>query len=226
MCDQVDGEGERISSRQSIVLDLPPSCIEFCPAHPSYLVVGTYNLQKEEQQQQQQGEDENGEEDQKSIKSQSRNGSIIVFQLRDDGKVLVPTCIPHVNIDMSSLPSHQISGANFAPALCRFRPPFPASLPRTRTSGRYLRDRVQHGHHCPVQAHASDFANASNGRLDTAERPKDTRPGRRYLVHLLRMAPHHRRPDGHHHRCRGRGPGPDSRRLPGPGRLGRSPFGA
>lgn len=85
MCDQDDGEGENISSRQSIVLDLPPSCLEFCPAHPSYLAVGTYNLQKEEQQQQ--GEDENDQEDQKTIKSQSRNGSIIVFQLREDGKV-------------------------------------------------------------------------------------------------------------------------------------------
>lgn len=73
--------GESISSTQSIVLDLPPSCLEFCPAHPSFFAVGTYNLQKSEEgpQEREDGEPPEG----KTTQPQSRNGSIIVFQLRD-----------------------------------------------------------------------------------------------------------------------------------------------
>lgn len=85
--------GEEISSIQSMVLDLPPSCIEFCPAHPSYFVVGTYNLEKSEQGGQQQDGDEDNEEggeegraQAKAAQPQNRNGSIVVFRLRD-GKV-------------------------------------------------------------------------------------------------------------------------------------------
>lgn len=90
MHNQDDGEGDSIPSRQSMVLDLPPSCIEFCPAHPSYFLVGTYNLQKEDQQQQV-GDDSSAEA--KTKLPQSRNGSIIVFQLSDDEKVSVTICI-------------------------------------------------------------------------------------------------------------------------------------
>ncbi|KAK7745994.1 hypothetical protein SLS53_002715 [Cytospora paraplurivora] len=61
-------------------LDLPPSCVEFCPAHPSYFLVGTYNLQKEEND----DNDEQGEAEEAAGKrSQTRTGSIIVFQLQD-----------------------------------------------------------------------------------------------------------------------------------------------
>ena len=44
----MDAKDGVINSLKSIGLELPPSCIEFCPAHPDYFVVGTYNLQKED----------------------------------------------------------------------------------------------------------------------------------------------------------------------------------
>lgn len=82
--------GDEISSTQSMVLDLPPSCIEFCPSHPAFFVVGTYNLEHSEQADQHEDEgvdDAEGERAQaRSAQPQNRNGSIIVFRV-DDGKV-------------------------------------------------------------------------------------------------------------------------------------------
>lgn len=76
-----------ISSSQSMVLDLPPSCIEFCPAHPSYFLVGTYNLQKEEDgrvdEEGLKDEEESDVKEEEGQRSQSRTGSIIVFQLQN-----------------------------------------------------------------------------------------------------------------------------------------------
>lgn len=79
---QSDVEGESISSVQSMILDLPPSCIEFCPAHPSYFVVGTYYLEKEEEAAQGNG-DAQDQPAAEAWKPQSRNGSLIVFRLKD-----------------------------------------------------------------------------------------------------------------------------------------------
>lgn len=83
--------GEVISSTQSMVLDLPPSCIEFCPSHPSFFVVGTYYLEKTDEGAQPNDGDGDGDEgrelsETKATQPQSRNGSIIVFRL-EDGKV-------------------------------------------------------------------------------------------------------------------------------------------
>lgn len=79
-------EGQSVSSTQSVMLDLPPSCIEFCPAHPDFFVVGTYNLEKSEDSGQIADEvDEDGEGQAPGTNAakqpQSRNGSIVVFQL-------------------------------------------------------------------------------------------------------------------------------------------------
>lgn len=72
-----------IASLQSLVLDLPPSCAEFCPAHPEYLVVGTYNLQKDDTEPApaQEG-NENG--DAAAPNPQNRNGSLIVLKVEGD----------------------------------------------------------------------------------------------------------------------------------------------
>lgn len=83
--------GESTSSTQSMILDLPPSCIEFCPAYPDLFVVGTYNLEKSEQTDTAEDEgrideEENLEASGTSKQPQSRNGSLILFQLRG-GKV-------------------------------------------------------------------------------------------------------------------------------------------
>ncbi|KAJ3939407.1 uncharacterized protein N0V96_010855 [Colletotrichum fioriniae] len=67
-----------ITSKQSLILDLPPSCIEFCSTHPSYFVVGTYNLVKEEETKTESSENADGAVPKKS---QNRNGSLVVYQL-------------------------------------------------------------------------------------------------------------------------------------------------
>ncbi|KAK4140099.1 uncharacterized protein C8A04DRAFT_15253 [Dichotomopilus funicola] len=70
----MESEGKLVQSRVSLILDLPPSCVEFCPAFPSYFLVGTYSLQA----------DSPGTENEDSGKQpQSRSGSIVVFQLTD-----------------------------------------------------------------------------------------------------------------------------------------------
>ncbi|GAW17866.1 hypothetical protein ANO14919_073330 [Xylariales sp. No.14919] len=74
-----------IASSRSLVLDLPPSCIEFCPAHPDHFIVGTYNLQKEDPATANDdgvSEHEDGSETVK--KPQSRNGSLVVFRLAEN----------------------------------------------------------------------------------------------------------------------------------------------
>lgn len=84
-----DAGGESISSTQSMILDLPPSCIEFCPAYPDLFMVGTYNLEKSEQpdtveNEQKADEEADPQTSGTSKKPQSRNGSIILFQLREE----------------------------------------------------------------------------------------------------------------------------------------------
>ncbi|KAF5022758.1 hypothetical protein F66182_5173 [Fusarium sp. NRRL 66182] len=79
-------ESEIISSKVSLTLELPPSCVQFCPAHPELFVVGTYNLQGDEQE----GKDEGDEYDDGAAATsktpQSRNGSLLVFKV--DGNQL------------------------------------------------------------------------------------------------------------------------------------------
>jgi diphthamide biosynthesis protein 7 len=72
-----------IASLRSLILDLPPSCAEFCPAHPEYLVVGTYNLQKDDNAE---AVSETPEEDNPPAapKPQSRNGSLVVLKIEGD----------------------------------------------------------------------------------------------------------------------------------------------
>ncbi len=67
-----------INSNQSIILDLPPSCIDFSPLHPDCFVVGTYYL-----------EPESGvshtlrQDDHTGRPAQDRNGSLMLFSLKD-----------------------------------------------------------------------------------------------------------------------------------------------
>lgn len=79
-----DPGGQSISSTQSVILDLPPSCIEFCPVCPSYFVVGTYYLERAEQDIEHAAAQDGAEEEvqAKPSQPQNRNGSIIVFQMK------------------------------------------------------------------------------------------------------------------------------------------------
>lgn len=78
-----------ISSKASLVLDLPPSCIQFCPAYPEYFVIGTYNLQKDDNGGQPEAEKDSQDREEPAVelkKSQSRNGSLVVY--KTDGSTL------------------------------------------------------------------------------------------------------------------------------------------
>jgi len=81
-----DEGGILIQSTKSMVLDLPPSCVEFCPAYPAYFLVGTYSLQTEPVELARPDTDPETEEDGQVAQTkqpQSRNGSIIAFKLVD-----------------------------------------------------------------------------------------------------------------------------------------------
>lgn len=86
----MDDPNTLVKSIWSQELDLPPSCVEFCAAHPSYFLVGTYDLEKDkvETEFNETADNHNGDDDGKDVqakqtkKVQSRNGSIITFQLQ------------------------------------------------------------------------------------------------------------------------------------------------
>jgi diphthine methyl ester acylhydrolase len=78
---------EPLRSKVSITLDLPPSCVQFCPAHPQYFVVGTYNLERGDEAARPDPEDETIQaENLEAKKPQSRNGSLVLF--RTDGETM------------------------------------------------------------------------------------------------------------------------------------------
>lgn len=72
-----------INSIQSLILDLPPSCIEFCPAARDYFVIGTYFLEKKEQNESAADEEDESEDIDK--KPQTRTGSLILMKVEGDG---------------------------------------------------------------------------------------------------------------------------------------------
>ena len=107
MSDSSEDWPEPVSSLQSMQLDLPPSCIEFCPAAPSYFLIGTYNLEgyegpaaaasqtteAKEEVTELQDEGHNTDNDDKTEASvtggekkgpQNRDGSILTFHLVDN----------------------------------------------------------------------------------------------------------------------------------------------
>ncbi|KFG82369.1 hypothetical protein MANI_015419 [Metarhizium anisopliae] len=72
-----------ISSTKSMRLELPPSCLQFCPVDRSCFVVGTYNLESQDPTEQQQ----DLPEESTFKRPQSRNGSLMLFHL--DGSDLI-----------------------------------------------------------------------------------------------------------------------------------------
>ena len=76
-------EGILVKPFISTTLDLPPSCIEFSRVSPDFFVVGTYNLEKDEGPEEPQ-ENEDNENATKLKKPQERNGSLVLYGLKDD----------------------------------------------------------------------------------------------------------------------------------------------
>ncbi|KAF2646249.1 hypothetical protein P280DRAFT_440093 [Massarina eburnea CBS 473.64] len=93
-----------ITSLQSLILDLPPSCIEFCPLNPQYAVVGTYNLEKQPTDRSG-DENEQTTEDVEEPKPQERNGSIILVKVHGDSVLIVQTlATPFAVLDIHFAP--------------------------------------------------------------------------------------------------------------------------
>jgi len=72
----------------SLMLDLPPACISFCPTQPQYFVVGTYLLHHDDDRSVT-SEGINAAEASDSARSvgatrQRRSGSLQLYQLQDD----------------------------------------------------------------------------------------------------------------------------------------------
>ncbi|KAH7029392.1 uncharacterized protein B0I36DRAFT_374925 [Microdochium trichocladiopsis] len=101
------GEPEPTTSLKSLILDLPPSCIEFCPAHPSYFVVGTYNLEKDEAHSEPPAEGEDDVKGAQEVKrKQNRKGSLVVFRLGKSEVAQVQTFqYPSAILDLHFHPS-------------------------------------------------------------------------------------------------------------------------
>ncbi|KAH0283988.1 WD40 repeat-like protein [Aureobasidium namibiae CBS 147.97] len=98
-----------IDSIKSLVLDLPPSCIEFCSAARDYFVVGTYFLEKREQDASvAEGEKSKDEEDKSEDvgkKPQTRTGSLILFKVEGDEIITISTTpTPYAILDLHFSP--------------------------------------------------------------------------------------------------------------------------
>ncbi|XXH01123.1 pre-rRNA processing [Hypoxylon texense] len=108
-------QGRSIIPLRSLTLDLPPSCIEFCPAHPDFFIVGTYNLQKEEEESAVEVPLED-EEQQQTKHVQTRNGSLVVFQLTATTDIThVQTVLyPSAILDLHFHPLWQTKGSVIA----------------------------------------------------------------------------------------------------------------
>ncbi|KAF2196176.1 hypothetical protein GQ43DRAFT_405650 [Delitschia confertaspora ATCC 74209] len=100
-----------VPSTKSMILDLPPSCVEFWPLNPQYAVIGTYNLQKEEANAE---PGEGPEADELSEvaeekKSQHRNGSLILVEVNGDEVNIIQTlATPSAILDLHFCPSHSL----------------------------------------------------------------------------------------------------------------------
>lgn len=70
-------EARTINSLTTYVLEKPPSCIEFLPLDHNFCVIGTYYLDTGD------GQECPRDTDQATNVAQSRNGSLILFNLNE-----------------------------------------------------------------------------------------------------------------------------------------------
>ncbi|KAF2490082.1 WD40 repeat-like protein [Lophium mytilinum] len=89
-----------VASIDSLVLDLPPSCVEFWPLDPEYAVVGTYNLE--------QSNDSEEKTESATERPQSRNGSLILIHSSADlilSKIVQTLSTPFAILDVHFTPT-------------------------------------------------------------------------------------------------------------------------
>ncbi|KAG5948748.1 hypothetical protein E4U53_006165 [Claviceps sorghi] len=104
---------EPTASTAHLTLDLPPSCVQFCPENPGLFVVGTYNLDKDSASARTEFTDFTAaegfpqQEDGAINVPQSRNGSLLLFLLDGSSLTLVQTeTQPSALLDLRFHPSY------------------------------------------------------------------------------------------------------------------------
>lgn len=96
----------RAKSKNCLILDVPPSCLEFSRLAHDVFVVGTYSLHHDEDT----GEEDKsaaGGEEEKSSAAQSRSGSLIVYRLNLDYSLYVHSA-QNINARRLTLPADDI----------------------------------------------------------------------------------------------------------------------
>jgi len=79
-----------ISSTRSLTLDLPPSCIAFCPTQPHLSIVGTYHLHDNRTTTHKptpsatDADEAADDQDDTAQPAQTRSGSLILYELNGD----------------------------------------------------------------------------------------------------------------------------------------------
>ncbi|KAL2263310.1 hypothetical protein VTK26DRAFT_7293 [Humicola hyalothermophila] len=109
----MNGSSKLVQSLRSLELELPPSCVEFCPAFPSFFLVGTYSLQaggsdsNNENTENTGPEEEDDQDIPQSRQPQSRNGSIVAFRFLDGAITHIQTMPqPSALLDLRFNPHH------------------------------------------------------------------------------------------------------------------------
>ncbi|KAK0335747.1 hypothetical protein LTR91_023698 [Friedmanniomyces endolithicus] len=85
-----------ISSTRSLILDLPPSCIAFCPTQPRFFVVGTYHLHDSTTVNRKRtpssiNDEAPEDQDGTSKPAQTRSGSLILYELNGNEILTIAT---------------------------------------------------------------------------------------------------------------------------------------
>ncbi|KAI1411518.1 hypothetical protein F5Y13DRAFT_55283 [Hypoxylon sp. FL1857] len=91
----METQGRSIKPLRSLTLDLPPSCVEFCPGHPDYFVVGTYNLQKQTDTDADVATEDDEEQQQRRKAIQTRDGSLVLFRSMETGDIKHIQTVPY-----------------------------------------------------------------------------------------------------------------------------------
>ncbi|KAF2011312.1 hypothetical protein BU24DRAFT_278435 [Aaosphaeria arxii CBS 175.79] len=99
-----------VTSLKSLILDLPPSCVEFWPLDPQYAVVGTYNLDRSDEDQVETNKDAQEESDEREAgekRVQKRDGSIILIRVKGDDVEIIQTLpTPSAILDIHFAPGN------------------------------------------------------------------------------------------------------------------------
>ncbi|KAF2276387.1 uncharacterized protein EI97DRAFT_376834 [Westerdykella ornata] len=98
-----------IEPLDSLILDLPPSCIEFWPVNPKFALIGTYNLEKQEASQDAEDGSNTIVADIAAVKkTQQRNGSLVLLRVGAENIAVLQTLpTPSAILDIHFAPSYQ-----------------------------------------------------------------------------------------------------------------------